>query len=250
MHRDSQNDNCCFIIPAAGLGSRVGGRKPFVSMLGPNGPIYALERVIGQADLPTWIGVPKSMGCPPLSRECTVVLLDETTGPVQTIDKLLGQLTMTFDDGKRVGLYEWTLISNCDNAIGLSDIAPMLKRIGQAMNFDCNGVVYTFEPLKFGDERWSYVKTNEAGRIVDIAEKKAISARAVAGVYLLRTSALIAAMRPGGIELSTVLARIPDLYAWGAAHYEAWNDAVQLAEWRNGEPQHRGAAVRRERFGK
>ncbi len=231
--------NTCFVIPAGGDGTRVGGRKPFISRLGVEGHELGLDKIMAMADLPTWLALPKQLGCPSLKRGCNVVFLDEpTAGQGHTVNLLLRQI----DRVRSGGPYDWALISNCDNAIDPESVSNAVSCVRQlAVKDIINGIVFTFKPLQAGDTRFSYVKTGKYtfdSEIIAIAEKEAISDKAVAGVYLLRMQAFFDACRPTHLNLSDTLALIPRLVAKPVKHYEAWNDAAQLAEWRAGTVQH------------
>lgn len=233
--------DCCFIIPAAGLGTRVGGRKPFIERYNHNCDNeleYGLDKVMAQAPmLPTWIGLPKELGCPPLKRGARAILFDKPTkGAAETIASML----QLIPDTGGINPYEWLLISNCDNVVGENDIAHVFRNVKRRELWD--GYVFTFKPLLVGDTRFSYVEDDGMKSIQGIVEKQAISDQAVAGVYLLRMNAFISSYRHSDINLSDTLAKMIyrfNLKAVPVEHYEAWNDAEQLAEWRAGKVQHR-----------
>jgi hypothetical protein len=131
------------------------------------------------------------------------------------------------------------LISNCDNRIDTTSIEQGIATLSRSDGI--RGIVYTFLPSKEDDDRWSYVQFDGSYRITKIAEHKAISGHAIAGVYLLNMFALRMALYPEDVYLSEALARMDGLYAKRALHYEGWNDMAQLADLENGTKQYRQA---------
>jgi hypothetical protein len=227
--------DCVMFVPACGLGTRVAerGAKPFL-YLSDNPSAAALRRVIAQAPdwMPIEIALPSHMGCCILDRDATVHFFKEQTrGQAHTIYKWMEKSDLK---------HKWTLISNCDNEIDRDSIDGAIYTITNyiSVNRCLNGVVFTFEPTKHPDDRFSYVQSSK-GRITHIAEKQSISTQACAGVYLLRTSALDRAIQPDDNYLSQTLARMQELYVWPVKTYRGWNDMAQIMEVETYVKQHR-----------
>ena len=215
-------------IPACGFGSRVKelGHKPFLKIMGES----ALDRVMSMAPLNMDIEVAlrADMGCPPVGRRATVHFLSENTaGQAETIWRWLWEL---FEDDS-----DWVLISNCDNLIDKTTIAETLDKISMTVS---DGFVFTFTPFHKDDLRFSYVKV-DGEQIIEIAEKKAISTHACAGVYLIKINSLLNALRPKHLYLSEALAAMNLLINVPVKHYIGWNDMGQIEELNAGIVQYR-----------
>lgn len=223
-------NDVALIIPANGLGSRVAemGPKPFIKLHNQ----LAIEIVMDMAyspwhePIPIHIGLPAHLGCPPLNKPANVHFFDKPTlGQAETIVQIIRRI------GRR--RYRWILISNCDNKIDLDSVRQAMVRQRKL-----NGILFTFEPLKEDDTRFSYVQTTNM-RVKAIAEKKPISNQALTGVYLLRTKTFLQAYQKQDIYLSETLARIDDLVVAKVTRYEAWNDMEQIKEYLGGQRQHK-----------
>src|SRR6185437_9982794 len=150
-------------VPAAGLGERVKARgvKPFIHVEEKDRNWLAINEVINMVpdEMDVEIAVRREMGCPPLGRETVVHFIEPTSGQAQTVYRWL----------RTTRLRNFVLISNCDNVIDRKSIIEGI----QSLDYDkCPGVVFTFRPKQKNDERWSYVRKDGVGRILEIAEKR------------------------------------------------------------------------------
>ncbi len=71
------------------------------------------------------------------------------------------------------------MIANADQLIDV----PVDDFIEFARNSQADGVIMTFES---SHPRWSFVRTNTNGQVIEVAEKKAISNQATVGIYYFR----------------------------------------------------------------
>jgi hypothetical protein len=218
-------EDIVMFIPACGWGERVKarGEKPFLYVQEPDRSWFALNEVAAMAPdkMEVEIALRREMGCSRFHRNVTVFFMDETIGQAQTIYRWL----------QRARMRQYVLISNCDNAVDQESILYGLK-ILDVDRF--KGIVYTFQPIKENDTRWSYVQTSPKGLITQIAEKEPISKSAVAGVYLLNMFDLRRALEPDDRYLSTALGRMRGLYAHRVKIYRGWNDLEQIDELEHG----------------
>lgn len=225
-------DDVVMFIPACGLGTRVAqlGHKPFI-MRDPEN--MALECVLRQTphDMPVEIALRAGMGCPALSRDVIVhFFAQQTNGQAHTIYRWLKQ--------RAHRNAEWILISNCDNEIDGLTVQATIEQARESKDLP-DGYVFTFEPQKIGDARFSYVELSGHDRIVSIAEKTPISQHACAGVYLLNATELKLCLKEEDIFLSEALARMHGLYAVQCQEYHGWGDMQQIAELNNDVKQYR-----------
>lgn len=92
-------------------------------------------------------------------------------------------LSNTTDGAARTTLFAESLINN-DNKLIIFNSDQIIEwnsdDFQKFVSSDLDGAVVTF---KGHGEKWSYVKTNEDGVIVEVAEKKQISNDATAGIY-------------------------------------------------------------------
>lgn len=101
---------------------------------------------------------------------CVCVLVDQVTeGPACTV--LLAQECIDVDEG--------VVIKDCDGYI-ISDVQNMIE---EHKDSNLSGILST---SSLPGERWSFARTDEAGRVVEVAEKKRISDNAITGLYYFR----------------------------------------------------------------
>jgi NDP-sugar pyrophosphorylase family protein len=181
------------VIPAAGSGQRfadAGYRQPkaLIDVAG----VPMLQRVIDniRPSRAHRVTVISQVPLPGIGVE--VVLTGPTGGAVESI------LKADIGDGP-------LLVANCDQLVGL-DLDDMLQG---------DGCVATFRSAK---PHHSYVRLDEAGYVVEVAEKRVISHHAVAGLYYFADGArFVAAARSvvdndrrvlGEFYVSSVLAEL------------------------------------------
>lgn len=170
------------IVPMAGRGSRFADRgvempKPLIEVRGRPMVAWALESL-------------ESL-MPQVSRVVFVVLreheegygvsgmLRSLAGPaaeVVVIDQVTeGQLCTVMAGLPRVELDEDVLVASCDTYIR-SD----LQRDIAARGPDCHGIISVAD---MPGDRWSFARTDDTGRVVEVAEKERISDHASTGLY-------------------------------------------------------------------
>lgn len=71
------------------------------------------------------------------------------------------------------------LIANSDQFVEVD----MDKFIEQGREPNCDGLIMTF---KASHPKWSYARVDEAGRVIEVAEKKMISDKATVGIYYFK----------------------------------------------------------------
>lgn len=99
---------------------------------------------------------------------CTVTVVDGVTeGAACTV--LLARNFIDSDDA--------LMIANCDQYID-ADIDAYLAALG-----DADGLIMTMEA---DDPKWSFVRRDEAGRVVQVVEKEVVSNEATVGIYNFR----------------------------------------------------------------
>lgn len=136
-------------------------------------------------------------------------------------------------------LPEWLLISNCDNAIGHRDLRDMLEMARRTDNGGKHGgmtdapaaiVATTSVPIR-DENRFSFCHVQQGGRVSRVTEKKEHTRYAVAGVYLVRKSALVNVIFDTDVNFSQVLNRMFNVVAFPVAEYHGWNDMEQIDQW-------------------
>lgn len=168
------------VIPAAGMGSRfraigVDTPKPLIPILGIPMIGWVIANFNLQPQDEIWIISRKNDGIstilknllPNLTNEIHFIEIDELTdGAATTLEFALNQIP----DNQAV------LCANSDQFV-TADLSPFMKMV-RANN--SNGQILT---MSASGNKWSYVKRNSNGDIVDVVEKVQVSDEATVGVY-------------------------------------------------------------------
>ncbi|MEK6247898.1 MAG: glycosyltransferase family 2 protein [Planctomycetales bacterium] len=167
------------VLPMAGRGSRFAGAepslpKPLIDVAGRPMVAWALESIqhvpcdqlvvvaLAEHQHQFHVGeIIKSFS--PV--EPQLVLLDDVTE---------GQLCTVMAARQWIDCDEDILVMSSDTFV-LSDLAGDINR-----QSDCRGLVSVAD---MPGERWSFARTDEAGRVVEVAEKRRISDHASTGMY-------------------------------------------------------------------
>jgi dTDP-glucose pyrophosphorylase len=168
------------VVPIAGRGSRFTDRgitmpKPLIPVAGRPMIARALESLRGMTfDRLIVVALKEHAAHHPLIahiRQATrddahVILLDDVTdGQLRTV--MAARDLIDGDDG--------VLIANCDTYID-SDLGACIADAAP----DCHGIIST---VSAPGDRWSFARTDESGRVVEVAEKVRISDHASTGYY-------------------------------------------------------------------
>lgn len=172
------------VIPAAGMGSRfratgVDTPKPLIPILGipmigwvianfslePNDVIWIISRK--EDEIPTNL---KNL-LPHLENEIHFIEIDELTdGAATTLEFALNQIPRN----------EAVICANSDQYVS-TDLTPYMNIVRENKT---SGQILT---MAASGEKWSYIKRNSNGDIVEVVEKVQISDEATVGVYGWRT---------------------------------------------------------------
>lgn len=101
---------------------------------------------------------------------CRVVPVDSVTEGAACTVLLAAEL---IDSGEPL------MIANTDQFV----VAEIDRYLAVSDAADCDGLIMTFTA---SDPKWSYVRKNDSGRIVEVVEKKAVSREATVGIYNFR----------------------------------------------------------------
>lgn len=179
------------IVPMAGRGARFADRgvetpKPLIEVRGRPMVAWALES-LGEL-IPTATKIvfvvlrehDEHYNVSDLLRSlvganCEVVVIDDVTE---------GQLCTVLAGVSGINTNEDVLVASCDTYV-VSNLADDIKR----KPADCHGIISVAD---MPGERWSFARTDETGRVVEVAEKVRISDHASTGLYYFsRASELI-----------------------------------------------------------
>jgi len=169
------------VVPMAGRGARfatsgVDTPKPLIQVAGRPMVVWALESLgellpgarivfVVLKDHETNYGVSellRSVAGP----SARIVLIDEVTE---------GQLCTVLAAAPHLNGDEDLLVASCDTYI-VSDLAKDIRE----RQVDCHGIISVAD---MPGDRWSFARTDETGRVVEVAEKERISDHASTGLY-------------------------------------------------------------------
>ena len=104
---------------------------------------------------------------------CRVIPVDSVTeGAACTV--LLAAELIDSDEPLMIANTDQFVVVPIDRYLEISDAA------------DCDGLIMTFPA---SDPKWSYVRKNERGMVVEVVEKKVVSPEATVGIYNFRRGA-------------------------------------------------------------
>lgn len=170
------------VVPMAGRGSRFADRgvdtpKPLIEVRGRPMVAWALDGlrdVLDVASRVVFVALrdhDERFGLRALlpsvtGRPTDVVLLDGVTE---------GQLCTVLAAAPLLEPAEDVLVASCDTYV-----APGIGRDIAARRADCHGIISV---VRAEGDRWSFARTDETGRVVQVAEKQRISDLASTGLY-------------------------------------------------------------------
>lgn len=172
------------VIPMAGLGSRFyeagyTDPKPFIPVNGKPMIQWVIENlssrfyrtrftfIVNRIHLETYRIEEKLNKIVP---DCNIISIPgKTEGAACTVLLALDEISLDNP----------LLIANSDQYVDLS-IDDFLRKAFQS---DRDGLIMTFPAT---DKKWSYAKTNSAGLVTEVAEKKPISPHATVGIYYFK----------------------------------------------------------------
>jgi NDP-sugar pyrophosphorylase family protein len=166
------------VMPMAGRGARLAGRgapKPLVHVAGQPMVTWALA---GLASIPRRKTI--FVVLDEHEREFGLsVLLREAAGSAVEVISLSavtdGQLCTVLEARSEIRSGEDVLVASCDTFVE-SDLASDIERRG----VDTRGIISV---ASLPGDRWSFARTNEDGKVVEVTEKVRISPHASTGLY-------------------------------------------------------------------
>lgn len=176
------------VVPMAGLGSRFSNAgykdpKPLIRI----GSKRMIEHVVGNlkpiGDEETYrfiFIVQKSH----LSKDLKEALLFNENNIIIDIDYITeGPASTVYLARNYIDNNNSLLIANSDQFVDID----MTDFYNQCLNTDNDGVIMTF--ISDGDKKWSYVKKDENGYVIEAKEKEPISDEATVGIYFFKRGA-------------------------------------------------------------
>jgi UDP-N-acetylglucosamine diphosphorylase / glucose-1-phosphate thymidylyltransferase / UDP-N-acetylgalactosamine diphosphorylase / glucosamine-1-phosphate N-acetyltransferase / galactosamine-1-phosphate N-acetyltransferase len=169
------------VIPMAGRGARfveqqITRPKPLIDALGKPMLAWALQSLRGlEHEQHIFIALAahdREFGV----RQLLTELLPNTPWELLLIDDVTeGQLCTVLVAREFINNDEPVLIAPCDTFV-VSDIAQSIAQ----RTADCTGIISVAD---LPGDRWSFARTDEQGRVVEVAEKVRISNHASTGLY-------------------------------------------------------------------
>lgn len=181
------------VVPMAGRGSRFADQgvqtpKPLIEVRGRPMVAWALDGlsdVLAGASRIVFVVLREHD-----ERFGLRALLPRLTGPrteVVVIDAVTdGQLRTVMMAEPLLVAGEDVLVASCDTYV-----APGIARDVAARRPDCHGIISV---ARLPGDRWSFARTDETGRVVEVAEKQRISELASTGLYYFSRADELAAV--------------------------------------------------------
>ncbi|MDB4916569.1 MAG: nucleotidyltransferase [Gemmatimonadetes bacterium] len=170
------------VVPMAGRGSRFADRgvetpKPLIEVHGRPMIAWALDGIrdiLASASRVIFVALREHDG-----RFALASMLPALGGPnsqVVFIDAVTeGQLCTVLAADEHLDMGSDLLVASCDTYV----VSPLARDIA-ARTPDCHGIISVAD---LPGDRWSFARTDDAGRVVEVAEKVRISNHASTGLY-------------------------------------------------------------------